>query len=541
MMEEKSYLIAILSFCSMFLLYLSNDPSDVFLSVLVRVYQLCRIVAITILLSVCSVMVLLLHYPHFLSRFIPFRRIRHFLSYGLLFAIICMVSSFILCIGGKPLSILDKLSLLCCTLAAAVSASLKRPSTRSESRRDTILSPDDAVRYSVELPVDESLPSKRRRTAMELLQTEATYLKNLSIIIEMFKIPLEKAAVDISPPPLALPDIENIFGGITAIKDVHVQIYKDLKELIDDWDEECCVGEVICKYEDKLIKAYPPYVNYYDMGVELLQKRLNQNPILDKFLKDCRSESICMNQPLSSFMIRPVQRLPSMSLLMKDLHRRTPDTLKDYQYLEKAEKALKNILSYINEDKRRVEQKAKIFDLVYEVDNCPIGLVSADRCFLSRLEVSTLNDGVYRSGERLAFYLLSDKLEVAKWRRRTHGKSTSLLKHIILLNLENIQSIYSIRDADEFNNLFIIKYLGEAYSETEKTEDGFTLSLLQSCDNTVYTRKWIEEISTQVASIRTDVQVEEINQIVKPPEFANMLRKGTKLYKRMKSMKSKNE
>lgn len=51
-------------------------------------------------------------------------------------------------------------------------------------------------------------------------------------------------------------------------------------------------------------------------------------------------------------------------------------------------------------------------------------------------------------------------------------------------------------------------------------EDGFTLSLLQSCDNTVYTRKWIEEISTQVASIRTDVQVEEINQIVKPPEFA---------------------
>lgn len=49
------------------------------------------------------------------------------------------------------------------------------------------------------------------------------------------------------------------------------------------------------------------------------------------------------------------------------MHRRTPDTLKDYQYLEKAEKALKNILSYINEDKRRVEQKAKIFDLVYEV------------------------------------------------------------------------------------------------------------------------------------------------------------------------------
>ena len=39
-------------------------------------------------------------------------------------------------------------------------------------------------RYTIENNVD-GLPSKRRRTALELLQTEATYLKNLTIVIQV--------------------------------------------------------------------------------------------------------------------------------------------------------------------------------------------------------------------------------------------------------------------------------------------------------------------------------------------------------------------
>ena len=39
-------------------------------------------------------------------------------------------------------------------------------------------------RYTIENNID-GLPSKRRRTALELLQTEATYLKNLTIVIQV--------------------------------------------------------------------------------------------------------------------------------------------------------------------------------------------------------------------------------------------------------------------------------------------------------------------------------------------------------------------
>lgn len=56
-------------------------------------------------------------------------------------------------------------------------------------------------------------------------------------------------------------------------------------------------------------------------------------------------------------------------LLQTDLQRRTPEEYQDHTQLEQSKAALKQVLSHINEDKRKMEGKMKIFDLVYEVNN----------------------------------------------------------------------------------------------------------------------------------------------------------------------------
>ncbi len=66
-----------------------------------------------------------------------------------------------------------------------------------------------------------------------------------------------------------------------------------------------------------MTQAYPPYVNYFDMGKELIAKRRKECVELDKFLLEATMHPNCMHQPLDALLIRPVQRLPSMSLLMK--------------------------------------------------------------------------------------------------------------------------------------------------------------------------------------------------------------------------------
>lgn len=577
--EEKLSIIGGLSFVGLSLLFFMKDSDNVFLSLLIPIYYLCSLSALLTVALVCGFVLLELWYPNVRARYVTTNSLYRYLTSGLLFSILCTLVCWILCIGSRSLSDYQ-LCLVCCTIAAAISASCQKTEksvarvtavqqvtatstlqliaaakpqveqqistdVEEEAKKDEdepdSTETDFSKKYVVEANI-EGLPSKRRRTALELLQTEATYLKNLTIVIQMFKDPLEKLARECASPPLAQPDIDSAFGGLPAIKSLHDEIYRDLKALIDDWVEECSIGEIMCKYEDRLIKAYPPYVNYFDMGKELIAKRRKECVELDKFLLEATMHPNCMHQPLDALLIRPVQRLPSMSLLMKDLRKRTPEDIKDHFDLEKAENALKNVLSHVNEDKRRFEQKMKIFDIVYQVDNCPPNLISADRRFIARLEVITLNDGLYRSGERLALYLLSDKLEVAKWRRRPSYRSPFLLKHIKLLSLEKVDKIYTINDCDEFKSLYAIKYSGEAYNDNDKASNGaLKISVLESLDPLTYKKQWIEAIADQVCQARTDVKPNDITVTLGVNEFADMFKKGTKIYKRLKSVRNKND
>ena len=74
------------------------------------------------------------------------------------------------------------------------------------------------------------------------------------MLYQMFKDPLEKSATTATP-LLKQPDIDSVFGGLPLIKKVHDEIYSDLKTLVDDWQEDCSIGKLMCKYEEPLIKV----------------------------------------------------------------------------------------------------------------------------------------------------------------------------------------------------------------------------------------------------------------------------------------------
>lgn len=56
-------------------------------------------------------------------------------------------------------------------------------------------------------------------------------------------------------PLLDAKDIQNVFGGLPDIAKLHIQIHQDLSDLIDNWDEDCCIANVITKYQDNLLKV----------------------------------------------------------------------------------------------------------------------------------------------------------------------------------------------------------------------------------------------------------------------------------------------
>lgn len=57
---------------------------------------------------------------------------------------------------------------------------------------------------------------------------------------------------------------------------------------------------------------------------------------------------------------------------MLDILKHTPKSNPDYVELERALKAIKEVMTHINEDKRKTEGRLALFDIFNDIDNCPV-------------------------------------------------------------------------------------------------------------------------------------------------------------------------
>ncbi|XP_061593324.1 protein ECT2 isoform X2 [Cololabis saira] len=306
--------------------------------------------------------------------------------------------------------------------------------------------------------------SARWQVSKELYQTESNYVDILSTVLQLFKHPLEKEG-QVGGPILAQEEIKTIFGSIPEIHDVHVRIKNDLEELLTDWSESRSVGNVFLKYSRELVKAYPPFVNFFEMSKETIVRCEKQKPRFHAFLKINQAKPECGRQTLAELLIRPVQRLPSVALLLSDIKKHTSDDNPDKMTLESAIESLKEVMTHINEDKRKTEGQKLIFDVVYEVDCCPANLLSSHRNLVQRVETIALGDQPCDRGENVTLFLFSDCLEIARKRHKVintfksplgQTRPPAPLKHVALMPLSQIRRVLDLQDTEECVNAFAL-------------------------------------------------------------------------------------
>ncbi|XP_074860055.1 protein ECT2 isoform X2 [Carettochelys insculpta] len=306
--------------------------------------------------------------------------------------------------------------------------------------------------------------SARWQVAKELYQTERNYVDILTTIIQLFQVPLEKEG-QLGGPILAQEEIKTIFGSIPDILDVHTKIKEDLEDLMINWAESKSIGDVILKYSKDLLKTYPPFVNFFEMSKETIMKCEKQKPRFHAFLKINQAKPECGRQSLAELLIRPVQRLPSVALLLNDLKKHTTEDNPDKGRLESAIDSLKEVMTHINEDKRKTEAQRLIFDVVYEVDGCPANLLSSHRSLVQRLETVALGDDLCDRGEQVTLFLFNDCLEIARKRHKVisafkspHGQTRppASLKHIVLMPLSQIKKVLDIRETGDCHKAFAL-------------------------------------------------------------------------------------
>nr|XP_016925930.1 protein ECT2 isoform X4 [Drosophila suzukii] len=339
--------------------------------------------------------------------------------------------------------------------------------------------------------------SMRFNHFMDFYTTESNYVGILDTILNLFKNKLEELA-ETNDPLLNKSEIKTIFGNFLPIHEVHQSMLEHLRKLHANWREDCLIGDIIIQHRDELIKAYPPYVNFFEQMKEQLQYCDREYPRFHAFLKINQTKPECGRQGLQDLMIRPVQRLPSISLLLNDILKHTSSGNADHGRLEEALKAIKQVTLHINEDKRRTESRMAIFDIFNDIDGCPAHLVSSNRSFILKCEVNELSDSLSGRGDSLVLYLFSDSIELCK--RRSKGFNTAKSpstakthKHLKLISLNTIRLVIDISDSPRAFGLLLRGDKEKLYTFTISDEE---------TDKSVYVKKLCNQIAAHTC--RTD-------------------------------------
>ncbi|XP_037720034.1 protein ECT2 isoform X4 [Drosophila subpulchrella] len=348
--------------------------------------------------------------------------------------------------------------------------------------------------------VSDATPAKksmRFNHFMDFYTTESNYVGILDTILNLFKNKLEELA-ETNDPLLNKSEIKTIFGNFLPIHEVHQSMLEHLRKLHANWREDCLIGDIIIQHRDELIKAYPPYVNFFEQMKEQLQYCDREYPRFHAFLKINQTKPECGRQGLQDLMIRPVQRLPSISLLLNDILKHTSSGNADHGRLEEALKAIKQVTLHINEDKRRTESRMAIFDIFNDIEGCPAHLVSSNRSFILKCEVNELSDSLSGRGDSLVLYLFSDSIELCK--RRSKGFNTAKSpstakthKHLKLISLNTIRLVIDISDSPRAFGLLLRGDKEKLYTFTISDEE---------TDKSVYVKKLCNQIAAHTC--RTD-------------------------------------
>ncbi|KAI8772584.1 protein ECT2-like isoform X1 [Biomphalaria glabrata] len=380
------------------------------------------------------------------------------------------------------------------------STDISATSMSPDSFLDLTYTPDKSDTLLAELKLenkeDGGKYSKRRMVVMELLQTEQNYVGILQTILNTFKAQIEKPD-QYNGPILAQQDTKIIFGNIPPIYEAHCKLRDSLLYLVEHWSENNSIGDCLLKRADELMKAYPPFVNFFENTKETIQKCDHSNPRFHAFLKLCLSKPECGRQSLQELLIRPVQRLPSIVLLLQDLLKRTDASNPDKVKLEQAIEKVKNIMTHINEDKRKTESQVVMFDIVNDIDNCPATLLSANRHFVMKVDVMELSGNLSSRGDPLTLFVFSDNVEICKRRMKILGSTSrspaiqnhktpqKAYKHLEMISMTSIKRVLDVDETEDCRLAFGL--ICKDSAQTKEKLYSFTLAMDDISKNEVLT------------------------------------------------------
>lgn len=103
--------------------------------------------------------------------------------------------------------------------------------------------------------------------------------------------------------------LEKIFSNLEDLYEQHETFYQELEEESKKSEDEISFGQCFLS-KDGFFEKYSIYVNNYDSALEVIKEELASNSEFKSFIQTCEGKQECKGNPIGSFLILPIQRIP---------------------------------------------------------------------------------------------------------------------------------------------------------------------------------------------------------------------------------------
>uniref|UniRef100_A0A8C4PM09 Intersectin 2 n=1 Tax=Equus asinus TaxID=9793 RepID=A0A8C4PM09_EQUAS len=206
--------------------------------------------------------------------------------------------------------------------------------------------------------LDTMQPIERKRQGYlhELIQTEERYVDDLQLVVEVFQKPMMDSGV------LTEGEMALIFVNWKELIMSNTKLLKALRVRKKTGGEKMpvqMIGDILAA-ELSHMQAYIRFCSCQLNGAALLQQKTDEDTDFKEFLKKLASDPRCKGMPLSSFLLKPMQRITRYPLLIRSILENTPEHHVDHSSLKLALERAEELCSQVNEGVREKENSDRL-------------------------------------------------------------------------------------------------------------------------------------------------------------------------------------
>lgn len=329
------------------------------------------------------------------------------------------------------------------TASTATTSTTTAPARPTRSAPKALKLPDIKIKPSDDSDNGEKqIKDKLKPIYDEFVNSEKHYVHELEVVIAVFLHPLKSRANDPDTVLLSENEVNVLFGNTQEILRVNQEFLTHLENEIcalpkDEIHLSERKVEALCKAFLKTsahLKLYAVYAIQYEMAAQKLKQFESERYRFAEFLQAVSAmNSSTGHQHLSSFLIKPIQRVCKYPLFFKTMLKAVDENDPVRAVIEQAHAASQGVASKINADKLRAEQSLRAFEVARRFESLGDVVLESGRrylgewkCFFSegdnslakkkRSNVKNIVVSVAGASEKKyrTFFMFNDVLIVAK-------------------------------------------------------------------------------------------------------------------------------